>query len=251
MIHRMDIEIGRVLDQLKAMGAYDNTIIFFMSDNGASAEQIIRGRGHDPAAPVGSAKTYLGIGPGWSSTANTPFRLHKSWEHEGGNATPLIVHWPAGLKSHGGLRSNPAHLIDLVPTVLELVGGKQPAAVAGLPVPPLHGKSLVPVFAEDNTVQHDYLWFNHDGNRAIRIGNWKLVADHTLPWELYDVSVDRSETKNLAAAHPEKVKEMEQAWIEHAREFHALAQQDPPNNAPGKQKKGKAAKVKTANAEVD
>ena len=184
MVHRMDIEIGRVIDQIKAMGALENTAIFFVSDNGASAEQIIRGGRFDLAAPMGSAHSFLGIGPGWSSTANTPFRLHKSWVHEGGISTPLIVHWPAGIKAHNELRTNPGHLIDLVPTVLELVGGSQPATVAGLPVPPFQGKSLAPAFAKDGSVAHDYLWFNHAGNRAIRIGDWKLVADHTSPWEL-------------------------------------------------------------------
>ena len=206
----------------------------FLSDNGASAEQIIRYGGHDPSAPLGSAKTYLGIGPGWASTANTPFRLYKSFEHEGGNCTPLIVHWPAGIKAHGELRTNPGHLIDVVPTIFDIVGGKQPDTVAGMPVPPLPGKSLVPVFAKDGTVPHDYFWFCHDGNRAIRMGDWKLVADHKKPWELYDLSVDHSETKNLASAYPEKVKEMEAAWIKHAEELEALAMQDLPQNSSGK-----------------
>ena len=236
MIHRMDLEIGRILDQLKAMGAYDNTIVLFLSDNGASAEQIIRGLGEDPQAPIGSAYSYLGIGPGWASAANTPFRLYKSWEHEGGNCTPLIVHWPAGIPAHGALRENPGHLIDIVPTLLELTGAQRPATVAGMPVPPLPGKSLVPVFARDNTVTHDFFWFDHEGNRAIRIGDWKLVADHTQPWELFDLSQDRSETKNLAAVYPEKVKAMEQAWLQHGGELHALALQDPPPKGAGKKK---------------
>ncbi len=244
MIHRMDIEIGRIVGQLKTMDSLDNTIIFFMSDNGASAEQIIRGGGHDPSAPLGSAKTYLGIGPGWASTSNTPCRLYKMWEEEGGISTPLIVHWPAGIKAHGELRANPGHLIDLVPTVLELVGGEQPALAGGPPVPPLHGKSLVPAFAKDNTVKHDYLWFNHEGNRAIRIGDWKLVADRKSPWELYDLSTDRSETKNLSSARPEKVKELEQAWITHAKEFYAMASEDPAlPAAPDPKKMGGATKL--------
>jgi len=244
MVHRMDIEIGRVLDQLKAMGQLDNTIIFFVSDNGASAEQIIRGDGNNPSAPMGSAKSFLGIGPGWASTANTPLRLHKSWVHEGGISTPLIVSWPSGIPARGELRANPGHLIDLVPTVLDIVGGKQPEKVAGLPVPPLPGKSLVPAFTKDGSVTHDYLWFCHDGNRAIRVGDWKLVADHESPWELYNVAADRSETKNLAAKYPDKVKELEQAWIKHADEFHALAQQDPPPAAE-KKRKGKATNDKS------
>jgi len=239
MIHRMDIEIGRILDQVKAMGAFNNTIVLFMSDNGASAEQIIRGLGEDPKAPIGSAYSYLGIGPGWASAANTPFRLYKSWEHEGGNCTPLIVHWPAGIAARGELRDNPGHMIDIVPTLLEIVGGQRPEMVAGLPVPPLPGKSLVPVFAKDHTVQHDFLWWDHDGNRAIRIGDWKLVDDHAKPWELFDLSKDRSETKDLASVYPEKVKEMEQAWLKHAQELHDLASQDLQPSGPGKRNQGK------------
>jgi len=108
------------------LDAFENTLIFFMSDNGASAEQIIRGERHDQTAPPGSAKTFLSIGPGWSSAANTPFRLHKSWVHEGGITTPLIVHWPQCLPARGELRHNPGHLVDLAPTILELAGGKWP-----------------------------------------------------------------------------------------------------------------------------
>lgn len=233
MVHRMDLEIGRVLDQLRAMGALDNTVIFFVSDNGASAEQIIRGDGHDPAAPVGSGATFLGLGPGWASAANTPLRLHKSWVHEGGIATPLILHWPAGLSKRGELRTTPGHLIDLVPTVLEITGARQPAEVGGLPVPPLPGRSLVPVFSRDGAITRDCLWWMHDGNRAIRIGDWKLVADHQSPWELYDLSTDRSESRNLAAEQPERVEAMEKEWLRLTDEWRRLARQDPP---PGRAK---------------
>jgi arylsulfatase len=237
MIYRMDIEIGRVIDQIKAMGVLDNTMIIFISDNGASAEQIIRETGHDINAVVGSAQSYLGIGPGWSSAANTPLRLHKSWNHEGGISTPFIVQWPAGIKKSGELRSNPGHLIDIVPTILDIVGVKIPATVAGLAVPPLAGKSLVPVFKKDGAMKHEYLWWNHDGNRAIRVGDWKLVADHTKPWELFNLKKDRSETKNLASEYPEKVKELEEIWNSHAQEFNTLSQQDPPSPAMNKQKR--------------
>lgn len=237
MIHRMDIEIGRVLNQIKAMGELDNTLILFVSDNGASAEQIIRGDGHDPTAPIGSVKTYLGIGPGWSGAANTPLRLHKSWNHEGGISTPLIVHWPKGIKAHGELRTDPGHLIDLVPTILEISGSKIPPMFAGLTVPPLPGKSLVPAFKKDGAVKHDFLWWNHDGNRAIRVGDWKLVADHKKTWELFNLKTDRSETKNLAAEYPEKVMELEQVWIKHAEEFNNLSKQDMPEKTASQKKK--------------
>lgn len=228
MIHRMDIEIGRVVGQLKKMGALDNTVIFFLSDNGASAEQLIRGDGHDRHAPPGSAGTFLSIGPGWSSAANTPFRLHKSWVHEGGISTPLIVQWPKGICARGQLRRNPGHLIDLAPTILDLAGVQWPQNVNGQPVPPPPGKSLTPVFSRDDSVQHDYFWWFHDGNRAIRIGDWKLVADHEKPFELYDMGSDRSESRNLAADHPGKVQEMEAAWTRHAEEFRAQATQGLP-----------------------
>ena len=233
MIHRMDIEIGRVIGQLKAQGVFDDTVIFFLSDNGASAEQIIRGDGHDPNAPPGSAKTFLSIGPAWSSLANTPLRLHKSWTHEGGISTPLIVHWPNGFAARGELRKNPGHIIDLAPTILELAGGQWPTTVAGQSVPPTPGRSLVPVFAKDGTVTHDYFWWFHDGNRAIRIGDWKLVADHQNPWELYDLRADRSETTNVADSHPDFVRKLDQEWNRHLQEFTIIARKDLPSGQPG------------------
>ena len=230
MVHRMDIEIGRVLEQLKAMGALDNTLVMFVSDNGASSEQILRGDGNDPSAPMGSARSYLGLGSGWSSASNTPFRLHKSWTHEGGITTPLIVHWPSGIPAHGELRHDPGHLIDLLPTALEVTGATRPAEVDGLAVPPLPGKSLAPAFAKDGSVQHDSLWFYHDGHRAIRVGDWKLVGDSDKPWELYNLVKDRGESENLAASHPEKVMELELAWLKEADALRRLAQQDLPAN---------------------
>jgi arylsulfatase len=228
MVHRMDIEIGRVIDQIREMGALENTLVLFVSDNGASAEQIIREGGHDPMSVVGSPQSYLGIGPGWSSAANTPFRLHKSWNHEGGISTPLIVSWPIGIKSRNELRTAPGHLIDIVPTILEITGVRMPETVEGFAVPALHGKSLVAEFRKNGKLKHEYLWWNHDGNRSIRVGDWKLVADHKLPWELYNLKDDRSETKNLAGQLPGKVKEMEEIWISHAKELDGLSKQDPP-----------------------
>jgi arylsulfatase len=210
------------------MGTLDNTVIFFLSDNGASAEQIIRGDRHDRSAPPGSAKTFLSIGPAWSSAANTPFRLHKSWVHEGGITTPLIVHWPAGIQAHGELRHDPGHLIDLAPTILELAGGRWPERFAGGAIPPPPGKSLVPAFAKDGALTHDYLWWYHIGNRAIRCGDWKLVAAANSPWELYDLRTDRSESHDLAASHPETVRELEETWTRHMEEFRALAKRDLP-----------------------
>src|SRR4029453_70092 len=101
---------------------------FCLSDNGASAEMMVRDDGHDPAAAPGSAKSHLCLGPGWSSVANTPFRRHKTWVHEGGISTPLIAHWPPGIKTPGERRQSTGHVVDMVPTVLEAAGGASPSA---------------------------------------------------------------------------------------------------------------------------
>lgn len=210
MVDRMDREIGRVLDQVRQMDAWDNTLILFLSDNGASAEIMVRGDGHDRSAPPGSADSFMCLGPGWSTCSNTPFRRHKTWVFEGGISTPLIVHWPAGIAANGEFRRNPGHVIDIVPTILELAGGERGAQAAV--APPAPGKSLAPVFERDGSVSHAQLWWLHEGTRAVRIGDWKLVADKDAPWELYDLSTDRAETVDLAREHPEKVREMEKTW---------------------------------------
>lgn len=224
MVDRMDQEIGRVLAQLRAMAVMQNTLILFLSDNGASAEIMVRGDGHDPHAQCGTGATFLSIGPGWASLANTPFRRHKTWVHEGGIATPLIVHWPNGISGGGELRHTPSHLIDLVPTLLEAVGGTRLKERTALPVPPFPGKSLLPVFVKDGTVLHPSIWWLHEGNRALRVGDWKIVAaGEGGPWELYDLSSDRSESKNLAGDMPEKVRELAAIWMTQLQEYTAVA----------------------------
>jgi len=226
-IDRMDREIGRVLDQLRAMGAFEDTLIFFLSDNGASSEIMVRDDGHDPAAPPGSAASNLCLGPGWSTVANTPFRRHKTWVHEGGIATPLIVHWPKGIPATGTLRHDPGHVIDLVPTILEVTRARRTDDRDGQPLPPPPGQSLVPAFAHDGSVRHDDLWWEHEGNRAIRVGDWKLVASgQDGPWELYDLATDRTETRDLARPQPAKVSDLARRWQRRRDEFAALARQD-------------------------
>jgi len=232
MVDRMDQEIGRILAQLKAMNAYDNTLILFASDNGASAEIMVRNGGHDPKADPGSAATYLCLGPGFSSACNTPHRRHKTWVHEGGISTPLIAHWPKGISAKNELRHTPGHVIDIVPTVLELAGIQKPKEWKGQPIPEAPGKSLVPAFAKDASIARDSLWWLHEGNKAIRIGDWKLVAAQGDPWELYDLKTDRAEQHNLAAQMPDKVKELEQAWQRQTDSFTELAKKtlaDQPN----------------------
>lgn len=224
MVDRMDREIGRVIEQLVAMQALENTIIFFLSDNGASAEQIIRGDGHEPREPPGSAKTFLGLGPGWSTVSNTPFRWHKSWVHEGGISTPLIAHWPSGIAEKGRLCNVPGHVIDLTPTIVEITHAERLKSWNNRPVPTAPGTSLVPLFASGGAISHEYFWWFHDGNRAIRIGDLKLVsAGKDGPWELYDMRVDRSEIKDLALQFPDKVADLKQAWLGKLQEFTELA----------------------------
>jgi arylsulfatase A-like enzyme/pimeloyl-ACP methyl ester carboxylesterase len=226
MVDRMDQEIGRVLDQLRAMHVLDNTLVFFLSDNGASAEIMVRDDGHDPTAAPGSATSHLCLGPGWSTVANTPFRRHKTWAHEGGIATPLIVYWPKGINGKGALRRDPGHVIDLVPTIREVAGLPISDPIAGGLVAAPPGKSLVPAFAREGTVRHDDLWWQHEGNRALRVGNWKLVAaGKDGPWELYDLAADRTETRNLAIEMPEKVRELAVRWQEHHDEFARIAKE--------------------------
>jgi arylsulfatase len=221
MVDRMDREIGRVLDQLLAMGALDDTLIFFLSDNGASAEIIVRDEGHDPAAAPGSARSHLCLGPGWSTVSNTPFRRHKVWVHEGGIATPLIVHWPRGFSDKGKLRHAVGHVIDIMPTILEAIGARRPENPES---PPSPGKSLLPAFAHDRSVKRDELWWEHEANRAIRVADWKLVASgKDGPWELYDLATDRTETRDLAAQFPAKVADLSRRWQHLRNDFTALA----------------------------
>lgn len=223
MVDRMDQEIGRVVDQVKAMGAYENTLIMFVSDNGASAEIMIRGDGHDNDAPLGSADSYLCLGPGWSKAANTPFRRHKTWVHEGGAATPMIAHWPKGITVQGELRKRPSHVIDVAPTILQLAGGTWPKEVDGEQVVAPMGSSFASAFGEDVATREQPLWWLHEGNRAIRVGDYKLVAAKDEKWQLYNMASDRAETSDIASGMPEKAAELEAQWNAITAEFESLA----------------------------
>ncbi len=209
MVDRMDREIGRLIDQLKGARQFENTVILFLSDNGASSEIWVRDGGHDSSAAPGSARSYLCLGPGFSSACNTPFRRHKTWVHEGGISTPLIVHWPAGIRARGQLRKTPAHVIDVVPTLLEVAGAEAGRAANA---PELPGRSLAPAFSEDVEIERPFLWWLHDGHRALRKGDWKLVATANGPWELYDLRTDRSEAHDLSKEYPDRVTELSGLW---------------------------------------
>lgn len=218
MVERIDKEVGRIIDQLEAMNALDNTIILFLSDNGASAEIMVRGDGHDRNAEPGSASTYLCLGPGWSNMCNTPFRRHKTWVHEGGSCTPFIVHWPDGIKSKGELRASHGHAVDIVPTIFDLAG-IIPNDTLKVPLP---GQSLKPFFKKDIAHVHPS-WYYHEGNRGLRVGDWKLVAAKGDPWELFNLADDRTESNDLANTYPEKVLELEKQWNMMLEEMRAVA----------------------------
>lgn len=222
MIDRMDRELGRILNYLKKTGQEDNTLVLFLSDNGASAEQIIRGDGHDPSAPMGSAATYLCLGPGWSTAANTPMRLHKYWTHEGGAATPLIAYWPAGITEPGTLRRTPGHVVDLLPTIVEAAGGTPVTQRATSDNPPdLPGVSLLPLFTEARPLERKPIFFAHFKNRALRDDQWKIVStpDHGEAWELYNMLEDRGETTDLAQKEPKRLQLLIDTWHRQGKQY--------------------------------
>lgn len=219
MVDRMDQEIGRVLKQLESMQALRNTLILFLSDNGASAEIMVRADGHDPTVPPGSGPSYLCLGPGWSTFCNTPFRRHKTWVHEGGIHTPLIAHWPDGMKKNPSRSSwihSPGHVIDLVPTLTRLTGQDAVPVHNG---PKLPGISLQSELVNGKTsLLSRTLWWSHEGNRALRVGNKKIVAAKDKPWSLFDLGIDPTEQNDLAHSGRDRsnqklIREMESIWV--------------------------------------
>lgn len=246
MIDRMDVEIGRILNQLEQMNAIDDTLIFFASDNGASAEIMVRNGGHDPKAPPGSAASYLCLGPGFSSACNTPHRRHKTWVHEGGISTPLIAHWPNGISGRNELRTTPGHVIDFVPTALDIAGVDMQVARLDPDAPGFPGRSLRPSFASDVRIKRDYLWWLHEGNRAIRVDDWKLVAAKNEEWQLYNLKDDRAEERDLAATMPAKAKELAALWQSKVDEFTILSKKSMSSQPPEKKKKKEKGAAKAA-----
>jgi arylsulfatase len=205
----MDRCVGRLLTEIKRLGIEENTLVLFLSDNGGAAEDPNSG---DKSAPIGSRDSYRGYGRPWATVSNTPWRRHKVSAYEGGISTPLLARWPAGIppKKRGTLVRDPAHIIDLLPTLVELAGLNLPESSKGQ----LEGKSLAAMIkGEPGGANRVFCW-EHEGNRAIRQGKWKLVAPRAgdVPWELYDIESDRIESRDLAGAQPEIVKELKTAF---------------------------------------
>jgi arylsulfatase A-like enzyme len=210
MVSRMDREIGRYVDELKRLGYFHNTIIFFCSDNGASTEIMNRADKHTPGSVPGSADSYICLGPGWSTAANTPFRLHKTWVHEGGIATPMVVHWPAGIRGGGEFRHANSHIVDIAPTLLELAGGDPSELYNNRNA---EGISLTPILVGDIQLPRPPLFFHHEKKKALIHGDWKITTvEEGAEWELYNLSTDRGETRNLAAEREDKLNELVRYW---------------------------------------
>ena len=200
----MDRAIGRLLDELKRLGVEENTLVIFLSDNGGAAEDPNSG---DKSAPIGSRDSYRGYARPWATVSNTPWRRHKVTAYEGGISTPLVARWPAGIpaKNDGKLVREPGHVLDLLPTILELAGAKYP----GNGTVKLEGESILPMLQGGQGNTNRTLCWEHEGNRAIRKGDWKLVAlGPGNKWELYNLATDRIESRNLADERPEIVKEL-------------------------------------------
>ncbi len=251
MIDNMDQNIAKITSQLKASGDFDNTVIFFMQDNGGCAEGVGRasdknlpkkrpamtadeiqldviprftrdGRPirHGPETMPGADDTYIAYGRSWANVSNTPFREFKHWVHEGGISTPLIVHWPQGITSqlNGKLNDTPSHLIDIMATCVDIAGAKYPSPLGGQSIKPMAGVSLQPAFHGEKIERGKPIFWEHEANCAVRDGKWKIVrygkmgSGATTPWELYDMDADRTEQHNLSEQHPEMVQKMADQW---------------------------------------
>ena len=214
MVDRLDQNVGRLVATLEELGVLDNTLILFFADNGGCAEGGLMGG--SPDEMVGGREGYfLTYGKGWANASNTPFRMYKHWVHEGGVASPFIAHWPAGIEAKGAIQREPCHLIDIAPTLYELAGARYPKNHDGNEIGGLEGVSLVPALRGEALERPSPIFFEHEGNRAVREGPWKLVSRHGKAWELYDLSSDRSETSDQTAAQPERVAKMTasyEAW---------------------------------------
>lgn len=236
MIDHLDQGVGQIVKALEQKGELENTLIFFLSDNGGEDLEHPDGKigdtgknwnimvyvplhtrdgreviaGDIPGLMPGPDDTYQGYGQ-WANLSNTPFRKYKTYVHEGGISTPLIVHWPQGFTHRNQWRKQPAHIMDIMPTCLEVAGISYPSEYKGKKITPLEGLSLLPVFENEMGGKRSLFW-EHEGNRAVRKGKWKLVSEFPGPWELYDMESDRSELQDLAVAYPETVLALEEEY---------------------------------------
>jgi len=234
-VDRMDRGIGRIIQTLEDTGQLDQTLIFFLADNGGCAEEIspqfkhyVLGRiahevtrdgkpvqiGNDPAVMPGGEETYQSYGVPWANLSNTPFREYKHWVHEGGIATPLIVHWPAGITEKGTMRGQPGQLPDIMATCLDVAGAPYPETYNGQNIQPAEGYSMRSIF-DGQPSERAVLYWEHEGNKAVRRDNWKLVCKYPGDWELYNMTDDRTELHDISEHFPEIVSDLStlyEAW---------------------------------------
>jgi arylsulfatase len=206
MIDRLDQNIGRILTYLEEQGELDNTLLMFASDNGASAEVVEFGEGE-----IGSMTRWASLKEDWANVANTPFRLFKNYSHEGGTATPFIVHWPDGIRKSGHINHTLLHFIDIMPTLVEVSGATYPVQYRGEEVYSMEGISMVPLFNGGAVQRKKPLFYEWRNSRAVQTENWKLVLRGE-QWELYDRHADLTETNNLVEEYPDTVVFLENRW---------------------------------------
>lgn len=248
MIEHLDNGVGHILDTLKAKGIEQNTLVIFFSDNGACAEIIapewydIPSRTRDGRSiKVGNSNHSTFAGPDnvwqsygvpWANVSDTPFLLYKHFTHEGGIASPFIAHWPAVIQKPGAVSGQLGHVTDVMATLVEIAGAKHPDNYEGHPIQPLEGKSLLPIFEGKRRPNSSPIFWEHEGNRAVRLQEWKLVARNGQAWELYNVETDRTEQNNLASTHPEKVEEMSDLYAAWAKRCNVLPFDELPRERP-------------------
>lgn len=219
MVDLLDQNVGRLVKSLQEKDEFENTLFLFCSDNGACPFERTRGKDLKPWDP----KSYWTYDASWAHVGNTPFRLYKQNQHEGGISSPLIAHWPAGLKTQpGSVTDQPGHLIDFMATFLDVAEAEYPKQIGERQIDPLQGRSLLPIFRGETREPHETLYFHFSTDRALRQGPWKLVSAELGRWELYNLDEDRTETSDLAAKHPEKVEEMAKEWFRLAKNVDRL-----------------------------
>lgn len=228
MVDRMDQNIGRIVSELKRSGQLENTVVFFLSDNGGCAEWDPWGFDESSGPKntlhsganlktVGGPGSYVSYGSGWANVSNTPWRLYKHYNHEGGIRTPMIVHWPKGVTlKPGGLTTQPGYITDFMPTLLALTGSPYPRGKLAL-----EGQSLLPAL-QGKPLPSRQIFIEHEGNRSVRDGDWKLVGLSGKPWELYDLKTDPTELLDRAAREPQRVAALSQAWDRWAERCHVV-----------------------------
>ena len=266
MVDYMDAQIGRVVETLKAQGMLENTLIFFLQDNGACAEELqwVNTPDEKDLVPMkpgqlqtlmvptitrdgkpvkvmkeawpGPPEGYTAYGLNWANASNTPFREYKHWVHEGGISTPLIVHWPSSIQGNGDFRKEPTHLIDIMATCVDVSGASYPLELNGSSIHAMEGKSLLPAF-RDQSLNREAIYWEHEGNRAVRMGKWKLVSKASkklsflwdkvgemelADWELFDMEKDRTEMHDVAGENPELVQQMADMWLAWANRTGAI-----------------------------